>query len=289
MARSIDTIANSIIAAKEADANLTGLSSTSRTAIWLLWVYIFAAAINMLEQLQDVYQAVIEAVADTAIPGTPKWVQDRTFRFQDDPTGATPQVLEINSDLELVYPTVIDEFKVVTRCSVSTGASKLVSIKVAKDTSVTDSTPIQLSASQKTSLEGYWALIGFAGITYAVINKVSDKISITATIFYQGQYASTIRDDVELALNNYLAGIPFDGKVRVSQIEDTIQAVTGVNDYKIDQIKARDNDTAYASGVNVFDLTTGVNLITYSSQAGYTIEETTTNFTFSDTLTFTAQ
>jgi len=287
MARSIDTIANAMIAAKEADSNLAGLTSASRTAIWRLWIYIVAAAINIFEQLQDVYQAEIETIAATAIPGTLNWVQDRTFRFQYDTT--VPQVLEINSDLELVYPSVVDTYKIVTRCSVVTNIGKLVSIKVAKDTSATDDTPVQLSAAEESSLTGYWNLIGFAGITYAIVNKVSDKISITATIYYQGQYSATIDTDVELALNNYLASIPFDGKVRVSKIEDTIQEVAGVNDYVINEIRCRDDATTYSSGVNIFDLSGGVNLRIYAPQAGYTIEETTATYTFADTLTYVAQ
>tara|TARA_R110002033_G_scaffold60198_3_gene110279 strand:+ start:274 stop:1143 length:870 start_codon:yes stop_codon:yes gene_type:complete len=289
MARSIDTIANAMIAAKEADSNLDGLTSASRTAIWRLWIYIVAAAINVFEQLQDVYQAEIEAIADTAIPGTLQWVQDRTFRFQYDAT--VPQVLTINDDLELVYGTVVDDYKIVTRCSVTTNVNKLVSIKVAKDTSSTDTTPIQLDTAQEDSLTSYWALSGVAGITYAVVNKVSDKVGITATVYYQGQYSATIAADVELALNDYLAAIPFDGKLRVSQLEDTIQAVDGVNDYVLEEVICRDDATVYASGVKVFDLNAspGVNLRLYSPQAGYTVEETTASYTFADTISYVAQ
>ena len=273
--------------AKAADSNLNGLTSNSMTAIWRLWIYIVAACINIFEQLMDAYKAEIETIADTAIPGTKQWVQDRTFRFQYDAT--TPQVLEVNSDLTLSYPTVDDTKKIVTRCSVTQGTSNVVNIKVAKATSATDSTPIQLTTPEYNSLVGYWNLIGFAGLTYNVINKASDKISVTATIYYQGQYASTIQNDVENAIRNYLATIPFDGKVRITKIEDAIQSVVGVNDLLINTITGRDDTTVYASATKIFDLATGVNLIQYQMTAGYAIEETTSSYTFADTITYVAQ
>lgn len=273
--------------AKAADSNLNGLTSNSRTAIWRLWIYIVASCINIFEQLQDAYKAEIELIADTAIPGTLQWVQDRTFRFQYDAT--TPQVLVVNSDLTLSYATVDDSKKIVTRCSVTQGTNRVVNIKVAKATSTTDSTPIQLTTPEYNSLVGYWSLIGFAGLTYNVINKVSDKVSVTATIYYKGQYASTIQTDVENAIRNYLASIPFDGKVRISKIEDAIQAVIGVNDFRIDTVTGRDDTTVFASATKVFDLATGVNLVQYQMVAGYAIEETTSSHTFADTITYIAQ
>jgi hypothetical protein len=287
MARSIDTIKQQMLDAKAADSNLNGLTSNSKTAIWRLWIYIVASCINIFEQLLDAYKVEIEGIADTAIPGTLQWVQDRTFRFQYDTT--TPQVLEINDDLTLSYPTVDDTKKIVTRCSVTTGESKVVNIKVAKATSATDETPTQLTTPEYNSLVGYWNLIGFAGITYNLINKVSDKIGVTATIYYQGQYASTIQNDVENAIKNYFASIPFDGKLRISKLEDAIQAVVGVNDYKLTTVTARDNDTVHGSATKIFDLATAANLVTYQMVAGYCVEETTTSYTFADTITYVAQ
>ena len=287
MARSISVISQQMLDAKAADSNLSGLTSNSKVAIWRLWVYIVAACINIFEQLQDAYLVEIETIADTAIPGTKQWVQDRTFRFQYD--SVTPQILVVNSDLTLSYATPDTTKRLVTRCSVTQGVSKVVNIKVAKATSITDPTPIQLATPEFNSLVGYWSLIGFAGLGYNVINKASDKISVTATIYYAGQYASTIQAAVESAINNYFATLDFDGKIRVSKIEDAIQSVLGVNDLKISQITGRDNTIPFASATKIFDLTTGVNLIQYQMVSGYAIQENTTSETFADTITYIAQ
>ncbi len=285
MARTIAVISQTMFTAKASESSLNGLTSASQTSTWRLWVYIVAACINVFEQLQDVFKAELESISDSAIPGTPQWVQDRTFRFQYDAT--IPQVVTI-VDTELVYPTVNDAFKIVTRCSVTTGASKIVNIKVAKATSTTDTTPIPLSAPQESSLEGYWALIGFAGIDYNIINLNPDKIGIVGDIYYKGQYSATIQADVIAALKAYLAAIPFDGSVKYLSIEDALQNVIGVSDVKITTVSGRASTTAFSSRYKFFDLPTSVNYRTYSTSAGYCVEETQSGQTFADTLTFIA-
>lgn len=285
MARTIAVIAQTMFDAKAAESNLNGLTSTSQTSTWRLWIYIVAACINVFEQLQDVFRTELEDLSLTLVPATPQWVQDRTFKFQYDTTN--PQILTI-VDTTLVYPTINTSYQIVTRCSVSVGANKICYIKVAKATSTTDFTPIPLSAGEESSLISYWALIGIAGITYTIINKDADKIGIVADIYYQGQYASTIQADVIAALDAYLAAIPFDGYVKVLSIEDTLQSVAGVSDFKINTISGRADIIPFASRLKFYDLATSVNIRKYSTSAGYCIQETTSGQTFADTLNFIA-
>ena len=285
MARSIAVISQTMFDAKAADPNLAGLTSTSQTSTWRLWVYIVAACINVFELLQDVFRQELEALSITLVPGTPQWVQEKTFYFQYDTT--IPQVISV-VNTQLIYPIVNNAYNIVTRCSVTTGSNKIVNIKVARATSTTDSTPIQLSALQESSLTSYWALIGFAGVTYKIINKASDKISISGDIYYKGQYSATIQADVIKALDEYLAAIQFDGNVKVLSIEDTLQNVIGVSDFKLTTISGRADTTPFSSRVKFFDLATAVNLRTYSTNAGYCVQETTAGQTFANTLNFIA-
>jgi hypothetical protein len=285
MARTIAVIAQTMIDAKTAESNLNGLTSTSQTSTWRLWIFIVATAINILEQFQDVFRTEMEALSSALKPGTPQWVQDRTFKFQYDAT--TPQVVTI-VDATIVYPVENDALKIVTRCSVNTGANKVVNIKVAKNTSPTNTAPIALSAPEASALLSYWGLIGFAGITYNIINKDADKIGIVADIYYNGQYSSTIQADTILALNNYLASIPFDGNVSVLGIEDALQNVLGISDFKLNTLSGRADVTPFASRVKFYDLATSVNLRKYQTNAGYCVEETTAGQDFATTLTFIA-
>jgi hypothetical protein len=98
-------------------------------------------------------------------------------------------------------------------------------------------------------------------------------------------YSAVIKDNVISAITNYLSAIPFDGVLRVSDLELTIKSVTGVNDVVLSTVKARPNATAYPGGV---DLGAGTAILNrrYSTQAGYIIPETATGGTLADTITY---
>lgn len=283
MARSVEVISQSMFEAKAAESDLNGLTSTSQTAIWRLWIYIVASCINIFEQLQDVFKEELETISSNAIPGTPQWVQAKTLAFQYSATN--PQVVTI-VDSEIVYPTEDDTLKIVTRCSVITGANKIVSIKVAKATSATDTTPIPLVALEESALSSYWGLLGFAGISYSVINLDADLIGVVADIYYDGQYSATIQADAILALDNYLAAIPFDGYVSVLAIEDALQNVKGISDVKLTTVSGRSDATLFADRFSFYDLPTSINSRRYSTASGYCKQEIESGQTFADTLTF---
>ena len=84
MARTIDDIQQQIITNVQATPELAGATSTSKRAIWRLWTYVVAVAINLFEQLQDVFLAQSESIVALSAPQTPQWVQDRAFKFQYD-------------------------------------------------------------------------------------------------------------------------------------------------------------------------------------------------------------
>jgi len=237
MARSVDTIQQQIIDAKNATTELSGLTSDSRRSSWILWTRIVATIIAFFEQLLDVFKSEVEAIVAVGAPSTPQWIQDRVFKFQYDATN--PQVLEI-IDLTPQYPVVNADLRIVTRCSVKTDFSNNVNVKVAKGT-----TPEPLTISEKSALQDYVTILGTAGINYQVQTYDSDKLYVNADIYYKGQYSAIISDTVQLAITNYLAGIPFDGQLIISDLEGAIKAVPGVNDVVLKNIYARADVTAF--------------------------------------------
>ena len=72
MARTVQQIKQSMIDAKNADANLAGLTSTSQTAKWNLYFFIVAACIAIFEQLQDLFKVDLETIAASSEPSTPQ-------------------------------------------------------------------------------------------------------------------------------------------------------------------------------------------------------------------------
>lgn len=283
MARSIAEIKAQMITEKNAQAALSGLTSTSQTALWNLYIFLVAAAINVFEQILDLFKSDIEAVAVRSYPGSPAWIQDKVFKFQYDATN--PQyVVYDDTNFSVNYPVINSQLRIVTRCSVSTLFTKTVLVKVAKN-----DPPEALDATQQSALLSYLYDIGFAGINYTVLSTDPDRLSITGTIYYNGQYSASIQTAVIAALDNYLATLPFDGQVSVQGATDAIQAVAGVNDVALTEVGVRKSTTLYADRTKIYNLSAGVNLRVYSTYAGYIIQEDTSGSTFTDTLTFQAQ
>ena len=264
-----------------ADSTLgTLLTSTSKRAIYRLWTYIVAVAINALEQLMDIFTANVEATAAAAAPATPAWLQAQIFRFQYSST--TPQVVQL-INFAPAYPVVDETLRIITRCSVTTNLSSQVVIKVA-----TGEPPAALSAPQLSALQSYLAEIGMAGVVYNVVSEASDKLYVQANVFYQGQYSAVIQADVIQAINTYLAALPFNGQVKITDLEDAITGVEGVTDVVLVNVRARANGTAFASGSYLVQNQQTISRL-WNTVAGYMVGETTAGNTLADSLTFIAE
>ena len=280
MARTIDNIQQQIIDAKNATADLSGLTSDSRRANWYLWTRLVATIIAFFEQMLDVFKSEIETIVSVGAPSTPQWIQDRVFKFQYD--AINPQILEI-IDLVPQYPSINTDLQIVTRCSVKTNFSNNVNVKVAKGT-----TPEPLDVSELSALQRYLTIIGVAGINYQAQSLYSDKLMVNASIYYNGQYSAIISDNVQLAITNYLSNIPFDGQVIISDLEGAIKAVAGVNDVVLNEVYARAHVTLY---VDATKLVTESQLLlrNWNTIAGYIVPETELTHTLADTLTYFPQ
>jgi len=274
MARTTQEIYDSIILAKESDANLSGLTSNSQTAIWRLWAYIVAVTINLFEQFQDVFKEEIEEIAKTIVPGTPSWLRQKTLEFQYSQD--SPQNLVL-VDLVPTYPVINESLRIISRASVTEATNLTANVKVAKN-----NPPEPLSGLEQTALIDYLGTIRFAGTKINVVNLAPDRLFVNANVYYDGAYSSVIENNVKTALRNYLQNLSsfenFNGVVRNSAIVDTIQKVEGVIDVQLNQVKARANSTLFENGTVV--------TLKYETFAGYIIEEDSSGNTFDDSITF---
>jgi hypothetical protein len=281
MAREISVINTQITDAVGADPTLsTQLTSVSKRAIWRLWAWIVAAAIAILEQLMDQNKVEVETLVSQAAPGTPQWIQAQVFKFQYSST--TPQVIQL-INLAPQYPIVDPSLRIVTRCSVTTDLANVVTIKVAKQ-----DPPTALASLELDALVSYFNQIGVAGIQYNIVSLLADRLFVQAQIYYTGLFSSVIKSNVILAINNYLAGIPFNGQIKVSDLEKAILDVSGVTDVILQNVTARAQSTAFGSGTA---LVSGQALASrlWPTIAGYAISEDTAGQTLADTLTFISQ
>jgi hypothetical protein len=279
MARSVQQIKQQMLDAKNADPTLSTLTSTSQTAKWNLYYFIVASCIAVFEQLQDLFKVDLEAIASTAAPSTPQWTRNKVLKFQ------TGDVAELNTTTFVIeYPTVNVANQILTRCAVVTAPNRTVLIKVAKN-----DPPEPVSSGELAELQTYVETFNPAGIAFTLINEDSDKMEVAATIYFNGQYSSVIDANVKAALNAYMANLPFNGRITTQAVVDAIQGAEGVITASLTRILVRRDTVAYGAGVTLFNLSTGVDSVTYDTYSGYVVEETTTNHTFDDTLTYIVQ
>lgn len=265
MARKLERIQASIIADIQAQPELTtSLTSNSRRAIWRLFAFVQASAILLLEQIIDVFKAENEAKIAQGIPATTTWLTKRSYDFQY--SSDTPQIVQL-VNFAPVYPIINASLKIITRCSVVTTLSNQVIVKVAKS-----EPPVALTSPEIVSFQAYINTIGIAGINYVCQSYDADRIYIDAEIYYDGQFSTVIEASVNAAVNNFLASLPFNGQLKISDLEIAIRNVLGVNDVLIKNVKARDNGTAFIDGTFLVQNNAVISRL-FPTIAGYVVLE----------------
>lgn len=280
MSRSINQIQTEILNKKNELSGLSGLTSTSQVSIFNLWSYVTATAIYVQESLWDIFKSELETDIANAPIGTDNWVQAQAYKFQYD--SVTPQIIHLSENFVPSYDVIDTTKQIITRASIKTLPNRIVSVKVAKN-----EPPEALNTLELASFKSYLDEISFAGVKYNAVSLDPDQLMVGATVYYNGQYSSTISADTITAINNYLIQLPFDENVKVTKIEDAIQAVPGVTDVTINNLSLRIDSIPFSAATYLVQNNTEY-FNKYPTYAGYAIPEETPGYTLSDTLTFIA-
>ncbi len=225
MARSISEIQQSIIDAKNADATLAGLDSTSSVSIWRLWTYIIAVAHWVLEHLFDMHKQEVNAMLAAQRAHTLQWYATKARQFQygyalppDADSYAT-----INTD-----PSVM-----IVKNAAVVELPNLVRVKVAKQDS---GALAPLTITELASLNAYMQQIKDAGIRLQVTSGAPDNLRLSLRVYYDplvlnstGDRLDGTSDDVVFtAVNEYLSSLPFNGIFVLNNLIASILKVDGV-------------------------------------------------------------
>lgn len=230
MARTIQEIQTLILQAKAQEPALNELNSTSKVAIWRLWVYIIAVAIWSLEKLFDQHRADIDKRLAELKPHTARWYRSKALAFQygfdllpDSDTfnnqGHTEEAIEASKIVK--YSAVIE----------SKNEGRLI-VKIAGEQGeqlhpITD--------AQKQAFEAYLQEIKDAGVRLSVVNYQPDVLHLQMKIVYDplvldsnGQSIIHATKPVETAIKDYLKRLPFNGELVLAHLIDALQQAEGV-------------------------------------------------------------
>lgn len=225
MARTIAQIQQSIITAKQADPTLSGLSSTSSVAMWLLWTYVVATCQWVLENYFDAHRSEVDQIIANQRPHTLQWYVTKARQFQYG------VALPFDSDTYAAPST--DAAVAIISYAAAVELPSLVRLKVA---TLSGGSLSPLSTAQLTAFTAYIQLIKDAGVRMQITSDTPDTLRVQLKIYYDplvldatgaridGTSASPVRDGVKAFLKN----LPFNGLFVVNNLIAALQGVEGV-------------------------------------------------------------
>ena len=230
MARTIQEIQTLILQAKAQEPALNELNSTSKVAIWRLWVYIIAVAIWSLEKLFDQHRADIDKRLAELKPHTARWYRSKALAFQYgfdllpdsdkfNNQGHTEEAIEASKIVK--YSAVIE----------SKNEGRLI-VKIAGEQG---DTLQPITDAQKQAFESYLQEIKDAGVRLSVVNYQPDVLHLQMKIIYDplvldsnGQSIIHATKPVEETIKSYLKRLPFNGELVLAHLIDALQQAEGV-------------------------------------------------------------
>ena len=234
MARTLETIIAEMIATKEAELGLAGLTSTSKVAIWRLMIYVVAFAVWSLEILFDQHKAEVDGILLELKPHTARWYRNKALAFQYgfDLYPDTDVFVNEGKTPEQIEASKIIKYAAVTEASTE---SRLI-IKIATEDAGGILSPI--SEPEKESVVAYFDEIGDAGVRKTIINYLPDVLRLNIKIYYDplvltsnGVAITGInagKKPVEIALQEFMRELDFDGQLILSALVDKLQETEGV-------------------------------------------------------------
>ena len=281
MARTINEIYNSIITEKNTMSTLadlqpnidnsqtllTDLTSSSKVAIWRLWAFVVAVAINLHEVVFDRYSEVIEIRASKIPTGTVNWYYDQSLLFQ------YTDVLTWDG-LKFSYPTINSSNQIIKLAAVIDQGFQT-RVKVAK---LVSGVPTALSVPELTSFQGYWDEKRFSGTSMLITSTVGDDLNVNYSIQYDALLlasdGSLLTDSaifpVVDAINNYIKNLDFNGKMSLMKMTDSVQNAVGVLDATLNSAESRHGTQPFVNINRQYTADAGY-LILASSTINYSI------------------
>jgi hypothetical protein len=240
MARSIPVIYNQLLQQKNAQSSLSGLTSTSQVSLWNLWLWVTAVSQNLFEQLCDLFQANIEASIANAAVYTPQWIVAKLKQFQYSATVPQNVVLD-TTYFTINYPSVIPAYQLISQASVQINSTRSLTIKVAGGSPLAPVYILPGDVAKYNAIVSYINAWMIPGTQYNLVSLPPDIVYVFAKVYYDASYAGVVQGNMQAAINNFLAGIPFDGTFNVSGLEDAMLNVSGVEDVVLNNVWVQTN------------------------------------------------
>lgn len=248
--RTIAEIYDGLIAEKENLTHLSTLSptdddfsglmadlvSSSKVAIWRSLFYVMAFAIWTHEQTWNLFKLELEEAAFNVVSGSLRWIDKILREYQHGDS------LSWNGK-DHFYSAIDEGKRVVKFVSIKEFGSSL-QVKVAKELS---GVPEKLTVAEKNGLSDYLAERRFAGVVIAVVSEDADEVKMSLEVEVDAQVIDGTGEStregglfpVKDAISEYLSNLDFGGVFRKNHLIDSVQAVHGVIDVRVDSVHSK--------------------------------------------------
>ncbi|NHN26750.1 hypothetical protein FIA58_013780 [Flavobacterium jejuense] len=216
------------------EQTVNSANSTSKVAIWRLWVWIFSFAIWVM------YQIVNKNALNSRPQNLPNFRQT-ILNFRDG-LNLVWKDGAFNYDLTGVVDA--EERLIIDRCAVLESNDGELVVKVATDNA---GVLEPITEPQKTRLLDYIRQIKVPGVRIRLINEVADKLKIDLTVYVDpliidlndGKLLNTTDTvyPVQDAINDYLSNLEFNGAFVNDFFRSKIKEAEGINLAVIDSIQ----------------------------------------------------
>ena len=233
---SVENYQKEMITAKTSNSNLDGLTSTSKTSVWRMMLYIMAFSVEQLAQLFSVHRSEIDTKISTQKTHRLPWIQSLYLNFQYgfqlikekdlfDNTSATTEEIEAS--------------RIIKYCAVNESSSgREVIIKIATEK---DDVLSPLEADKMEAIFEYTKRVKGTGIPYTIINYLPDRLKLNIRVFRDplvinanGMDITSAKYPIQEALQEFMKELPFNGELRIQDLANKLEAVTGVNLVSVD-------------------------------------------------------
>lgn len=217
------------------NADLADLNSTSKTAIYRLFIFIIASAIWILEQLFDTHSIQIDSALNEQKAGRPNDYKNATLNFQ---YGFPLLPNSIDFDNTGYTPEEIEASKIIKYCSVkeSSQSARLI-IKIAGESG---SNLQAITLPQENAFKAYMEDWKWAGVKLSIVNLPADELKITMVVYRNplvidanGQSILDGDRPVELRINQYLKQLDFNGELVINDLIERLRELPGVDNVNI--------------------------------------------------------
>lgn len=231
MARTLSEIYAEAKDCRNSYLELTEFENSSKMSILDAFTWVTSACIWTFENVMDVFKIDLAKDLHHRINGTPAYFANALLKYQsgDD--------LVMNEDGTVFsYPNIDTSKRIITKVAYSEEEEKgfhdkLVRFKIAtgKPGAYT-----RIDEDEMVAIRAYLNQILFAGQHAKVVSRIGDVLIPRVVVYYDGAVTEDeLYQDIENALNEYIANIEFNGLVYAQKVIDCIQNVKHVTDVAV--------------------------------------------------------